>query len=98
VVVAHAVDGHLDRERPRVVRGRFDEPLDAVGEALAWVIDEDVARLDRLEQIVGVVEPRRRDRRPRRVAKVGDVEARNLKQARVVDLARLRAYRRAVRA
>ena len=61
-------------------------------EALVRVIDEDVARLDRLEQIVGVVEPRRRDRRPRRVAKVGDVEARNLKQARVVDLAWLRVH------
>ena len=29
-VVADAVDGHLDRERPRVVRGRLDEALDAV--------------------------------------------------------------------
>ena len=69
-----------------------DEPLDAVAEALVRVIDEDVARLDRLEQVVGVVEPRRREWRPRRVAQLRDVEARDLEQARVIELAGQRVH------
>ena len=79
-VVGGAVHGHLDRQHVGVVDGLLDEPLDAGGERLVGVVDEDVGGAHHREQVgLGIAvaggrdQSRLGDRRPARPAQVGAV-------------------------
>ena len=78
-VARRAVERLLDGQDVRVVGGLGDEPLDRRRERLVRVVDEDVARPDRGEDVgrlvlVGRDQPRRGDRRPRHGLEVRPVE------------------------
>src|SRR5262249_61954872 len=66
-VVADTVDGHLDRDGERIVRGLADETLDARVEAVVGVVQQEVAGADRGEDVaVGCLQTGGWGRRPRR--------------------------------
>ena len=62
-VLARPVESRLDRENRRVARRREQEGLEARGERVEWVMDEDVAAPDLGEKVVHV--------RRRRKARMG---------------------------
>ena len=89
-VAARPVERHLDRQDLGVVRGLGDEALDARGEALVRVVDEEVAGPDRAEHVGRLVvverhEPARHDRRPARRLQVLPIEVRELGDAGEVE-------------
>ena len=89
-IAGRPIEGHLDREDVRIVGGLGDEPLDGRGERFVRVMDEDVARADRGEDVGRLVLVRRHesgwgDRRPRLGAEFGPIEVGDPVQRRQVE-------------
>ena len=86
-VIANPIDGHLDRDRSGIVRGRADEVFHAGIEAVVRVVHEQVVGPNRIKDVDTLPSRRGRcQRSPWRIAQVRCGEAGNFKERRVVDL------------
>ena len=84
------VQGQLDRQDLGVVDGLADEPLDRGDEAFVGMVDKQVTRADRRQDVGRLVlvrrhEAGRRDRGPSRALEVGPIKVRDLAQAGEVE-------------
>jgi hypothetical protein len=85
-IVADSIRGHLDGDGLGIIGCGPNEMLDAPVETIVGMVHEHVSSLNGREKSAARLGKRRMlKRRPRTITKLGNRQARNLKQRRIVD-------------